>query len=297
MYNEIERNQRMTWIIVIVFILFLMFLGYFYGLVTDVGYYGIVIGLIVAVPTTLIGYYNADKMVLYMAGARPVAKKDNALLYNLVENLAIASGMPTPKVYVIEDTAMNAFATGRDPAHAAVAVTTGLLQVLSKKELEGVLAHEMSHVKNFDTRLSTVVVIFVGMVAIAADLFWRMGGGRKRGSRQGVGILAIIGLVFILLSPLVAKLLQMAMSRNREYLADSDGALLTRYPEGLALALEKISSQDHLVDGTNNAMNHLFIINPLESLDGKKIGSWLGNLFSTHPPTAERIKRLREMII
>lgn len=294
MYKEIERNKRITWLVMIVFVFFMLILGYFYGLLSDIGYLGIILALVFTIPSVLIGYYGSDKAVLFMAGAKLIEKRDNPILYNLVENLSIASGMKTPQIFIIEDPAMNAFATGRDPEHAVVAVTTGLLGSLEKKELEGVIAHEMSHIKNYDTRLGTLVVIFVGLVAVLADFFWRFG-GRRRNSKEGGGILALIGIAFIILSPIVAKLLQLSLSRNREYLADSEGALLTRYPEGLASALEKISGQKYMLQKTNNAMNHLFIISPFESLEGEKRVSWFSNLFSTHPPTDERIKRLRHM--
>ena len=296
MYEEISRNKRVTWLIIIVFILMVLFVGYVYGQLTDYGYFGLVIALFLALPTALIGYYTSDQMVLAMAGASLVEKRDNPRLYNLVENLAIASGLPTPKIYIINDQAMNAFATGRDPNHAVIAVTAGLLNNLSKTELEGVIAHEFSHIKNYDTRLSTIVVIFVGLIAILADIFWRGGfRGRRNSEKSGGGLLALVGIIFIIISPIVAKLMQLALSRNREFLADSDAALLTRYPQGLIGALEKISNQSQMLSRSNNAMNHLYIISPIDSLAGKRQGSWWNNLFSTHPPTAERIRRLENM--
>ncbi|MBU0647992.1 M48 family metallopeptidase [Patescibacteria group bacterium] len=295
MYKEIDRNIYTTWLILIVFFLLIVILGYLYGEVTDIGLFGLLIGLFVAVPSVLIGYYSADSLVLMMAGAKEIQKKDNPMLYNTVENLAITAGMPTPKIYIIEDQAMNAFATGRGPEHAVVAVTSGLLNRLEKIELEGVIAHELSHIKNYDTRLGVMVVIFVGLIAVMADIFWRSGFRRSDSRKRSSTVLMIVGLVFIILSPVIAKLLQLALSRNREFLADADGALLSRYPDGLARALEKISGQANMLKRSNSAMNHLFIINPFESLEGQRIKSWFSNLFATHPPTEERIRRLREM--
>lgn len=297
MYKEIDRNKKITFLILFVFVLFVLAVGYFYSLISDTGWFGLVAGMIVAFPTVWIGYYNSDKMVLFMAGAKYIEKKDNPVLYNTVENLSIAAGLPTPKVYIVEDQAMNAFATGRDPQHAVVAVTTGLLSKLEKRELEGVIAHELSHIKNFDTRLGTIVVIFVGLVVILADWFWHFGSLSRRDSKKdGGGILVILGILFILLSPLVAQIMQLALSRNREYLADADAALLTRFPDGLIGALEKISNQDVLLRRANNAMNHMYIVDPIKSLAGSKKTSWFENLFSTHPPVDERINRLKNMI-
>jgi heat shock protein HtpX len=232
-----------------------------------------------------------------MAGAKEVYRKDNKKLYELVDNLAITAGLSTPKIYVIHDQAMNAFATGRDPRHAVIAFTSGLLDNLSKVEIEGVAAHEMSHIKNFDTRLSTVVIIFVGLIGIMAEWFIRLGwlGGRSKSkSDSGNGIFAIFGLILIILSPVIAQIIQLALSRNREYLADADAALLTRFPEGLIGALEKLSNQNKLLRGQSNMMNHMYITDPVKSLAGSK-SNWLGNLFSTHPPIEERIKRLKNM--
>lgn len=285
----------MTWAILIGFFMLVVLVGYLYGLFSDIGYFGVVLGLLIAAPTVIIGYYTSDKMVLSMAGAKEISRQDNPLLFTTVENLAITAGLPLPKIYIIDDVAMNAFATGRDYNHAVVAVTRGLLEKLDKSELQGVIAHELSHIKNYDTRLSTIVVVFVGMIAIMADWFFRIGGSRNN-RKGGLGILAIFGVVFIILSPLVAKLIQLALSRNREFLADSEGALMTRYPEGLASALEKISGQGQMLKRSNSAMNHLFIADPIKAAHGGKTGGWLAGLFSTHPPAEERIKRLREMI-
>lgn len=297
MYNEINHNKRVSWLIILLFIVLIVLLGYFFGEVSDLGYAGVFMGLLIALPSALIGYYTSDQMVLFMAGAKLVEKKDNPTLYNTVENLAIAAGLPAPKIYLIQDEALNAFATGRDPNHAAVAITTGLLNKLEKVELEGVMAHELSHIKNFDTRLSMIVVVFVGLVSVLADLFWRGGFWRGRSNRKssGGGILLIIGLIFIILSPIAAKILQMSLSRNREYLADADAALITRFPDGLAKALQKITEQEGILLCQNSAMNHLYIVSPLDSLEGRKQKGWFDGWFATHPPIVERIKRLESM--
>jgi heat shock protein HtpX len=226
-----------------------------------------------------------------MSSAKPVDHNSNRELYHLVENLSITAGLPMPKLYIIEDGAPNAFATGRDPEHGVICVTTGLLQKLDKTELEGVLAHELSHIGNRDILLSTVVVILVGFVTLLADWFrhWAFWGGRGRDSEAGTQmrtILIIVAIVFSILAPLAAVLMQLAISRKREFLADASGALLTRYPEGLASALEKISADKEPLEAANRATAHLYISNPFK---GKKIGK----LFMTHPPMEERIKALR----
>jgi len=295
MYNEIDRNKFITSLIIAGFVFFIMLLAFIYGYYYNSGLFGLFLGLIFAVPSSLIGYYYSDQMVLSMAGAKLVEKKDNRELYNVVENLAITAGLPTPKIYIVEDPAMNAFATGRDPEHAVVAVTSGLLKQLSRTELEGVVAHELSHIKNYDTRLSVVVVIFVGLVVIMAQWFMRLGGLFGGGSRKkGGGLFAIFGLLVILFSPLIAQLIQLALSRNREYLADADAALLTRYPQGLIGSLEKLSNQKNLLRNQSSAMNHMYITDPIKSFGNKK--SFWGDLFSTHPPVEDRIKRLKGMI-
>ncbi len=244
-------------------------------------------------------YYYSDKLVIASSGAKPADKKTYRDLYTAVEDMAIASGNPAPKVYVVEDPAPNAFATGRDPKHAAVVATTGLLQILSKSELEGVIGHEMSHVKNYDTRLMGVVAILVGSLVILSDVFTRMmwwGGFRGRDDDRGSnnGIFMLIALVLAILAPIAATLIQFSISRKREFLADADGALLTRYPEGLASALEKIAANPRVVRHASNATAHLYIENPFKADSGKKT-SWLVNLFSTHPPIEERVKILRSM--
>lgn len=253
-----------------------------------------ILAAVLAIPSSLIGYYTGDKIALAANRAQKVAKEEAPELHNTIENLAITAGVPTPHIYVIESPALNAFATGRDPKHASIAVTTGLLTALEKSELEGVLAHELSHVKNYDIRFSTLVAIFIGLIVILSDMVTRSmffgGGFRNRDNRENNNqlgaILAIVSVVLLIISPIIAKIIQLAISRQREYLADSSGALLTRYPEGLARALEKISHGAPL-STASNATAHLFIANPFK-------GKSITNLLSTHPPIEERIKRLRQ---
>ena len=227
------------------------------------------------------------------SGAQPITEADNTYLYHTVENLCITAGLPLPKIYIIPDGAINAFATGRDPQHASVAVTVGAINKLQNEELEGVIAHELSHVKNYDIRLMTIVIVLVGMITIFADIFLRGSffGGRSR-DNNGNPILLVIGLVLIVLSPVIAKLIQLAISRKREYLADASGALLTRYPEGLARALEKIEADPAVLASASSATAHLYIANPF-----KGTGKFFANAFSTHPPVEDRIKKLREMAV
>lgn len=262
-------------------------------------YLGSPIILYVAVAFALImnvgSYWFSDKIVLRMTGAKPVTLEENRELYNIVENLAITAGLPLPKIYVMQDPAPNAFATGRDPDHAVVAVTTGLLGMLEKNELEGVIAHELSHIGNRDMLVMTVAVVLAGFVAILADIMLRsmmFGGGSDRNKSPVFLIIAIVG---IILAPIAAQLIKMAVSRKREYLADASGALLTRYPEGLASALEKISSYGRPMKKTSHATAHLFISDPYAGEGKRNIGSKIGGLFQTHPPVSERIKILRGM--
>lgn len=295
MYEQISANKRNSFFVILIFVLFVLGMGYVFGEATEFGPFGIVVASIVAIAMSFSGYYYSDKIVLTMSHARIADGPEYLHLNSVVEGLAIAAGIPKPKVYVIDDSAPNAFATGRDPEHAAVAVTTGILEKLNREELEGVISHELSHIKNFDIRLMSIVVVLVGIIALLSDWmirsFW-WGGSRRRDSRDnGIGgAIAIIGLVLAILSPIIAKLMQLALSRHREYLADASGAMLSRYPAGLANALRKLADDKEPLEVANKATAHLYIVNPLKEWGGR-----INALFNTHPPIDERIKRLEEM--
>ncbi|MBI4089131.1 MAG: zinc metalloprotease HtpX [Candidatus Levybacteria bacterium] len=296
-YSQISANKTKTWLIVILFVIFITTIVFIYGKASGYGLSYAGIGLIISGIMGFTSYYYSDKMILGMSQAKQIQKSDNPLLFRTVENLCIGAGIPMPKIYIIEDSAPNAFATGRDPKHSVVCATTGILEKLNKVELEGVIAHELSHVRNYDIRLMSIVVILVGLVALLADFFmrslWYGGGRRDRNDRNNTqGIFLLIGIVLAILSPLIATLIQLAVSRKREFLADASGALLTRYPEGLASALEKIAKDKEPLEVANNATAHLYIANPFKN---KISGSWFANLFNTHPPIDERIKILRSM--
>ena len=296
-YSQISANKRKTWLIVVLFILFITTIVFIYGKASGYGLSYVGIGLIFSGIMGFSSYYYSDKMILGMSGAKQIVKNNNPQLFRIVENLCIGAGVPMPKIYIINDSAINAFATGRDPKHSVVCVTTGILDRLNKVELEGVIAHELSHVRNYDIRLMSIVVILVGLVALLADFFmrslWYGGSKRERSDRGNAqGIFLLIGIILAVLSPLIATLIQLAVSRKREFLADASGALLTRYPEGLASALEKISQDKEPLEAANNATAHLYIANPFK---GKISGSWFANLFNTHPPIEERIRILRSM--
>jgi len=253
------------------------------------------LAIIVAAVTSLTGYYHSDKIVLAVTRARPAEKSEFPHYVNSVEGLALAAGIPTPKPYVIDDPAPNAFATGRDPEHGVICVTTGLLAMMDRTELEGVISHEMAHIKNYDIRFMALVTVLVGVIALLADWFWRSGRlmrfrGRGRGGGQAQAVFMLIGIVLAILAPISAALVQAAVSRRREYLADASGAMLTRFPDGLASALEKIARDPHALQSANKATAHLFIANPL-----KDHGGLLNAAFNTHPPIEERVRRLREM--
>lgn len=254
-----------------------------------IGFSLIIVGLI-----NFFSYYFSDRMVLAMVRAKPIVRKDNPELYRTVENLTAGASLPLPRIYLVNDPTPNAFATGRDPKHAAIAVHTGLLERLEKRELEGVLAHELSHIKNYDTRLAAIVAILAGTLAILADWFLRIQfwGGSNRENRQAGAIFMALAIVAAILAPIAAMLIQFAISRKREFLADASGILLTRYPEGLAQALGKIASSTRPSPTAHTATAHLYISNPFGS---QKVGSWLLKLFNTHPPVEERIKILRSM--
>lgn len=294
-YTHRSANITKTWVLMAGFLVVVVAIGAFFS-----SYYqspGILtVAILFAVVMNIAGYWYSDKIALSLAKAQPAAVGEYPELHRIVENLAITAGLPKPAVYIIPDAAPNAFATGRNAEHASIAVTAGLLSMLEKNELEGVIAHELSHIGNRDILLQSVVAVLVGFIAILAHMFTNSlwyGGGRRRDDGEGSGILAIVGIIFVVLSPLVATLIQLAISRRRESLADASGALLTRYPEGLANALRKIESYGAPMKTANNATAHMYISNPF----GPHAFSGLQRLFMTHPPVEERIKALEEMAI
>lgn len=295
-YTHQTENVAKTWIMMSVFLCFVIAVGFVFSQAmqsSSILYGAIIFALIMNVGS----YWYSDKLVLAMSGAKQVEKKDAPELYRIVENLAITAGLPTPRVFIIESQAPNAFATGRDAKHAVVAVTTGILARLDKQELEGVLAHELSHIGNKDMLVSTIAVVLAGFIAMLSDFFMRwtwFGGGRSNNNEDNrlQGILMIVGIVLAILAPIAASLMQLAVSRKRESLADASGALLTRNPGALADALLKISQDPHQLQTANNATAHLYIVNPFK---GRSATKFLTKLFMTHPPIEERVKALREM--
>lgn len=294
MYKQIDANKFKSTLLIAVFLVAVIAFGWFLS-----WYYNspviLLIAVAIAVVQSLSSYYYSDKIALAVSHAIPVQKNDNKDLYRLVENLSITAGIPAPDIYEIDDPAINAFATGRDPKHASIAVTTGALERLTKPELEGVLAHELSHIGNYDIRLSTVVVVLAGVITLAADFFLRSMwfGGRRRDDREGGeagSILMIVGIVLAILAPIAATLIQLAISRKRESLADASGALLTRYPDGLADALEKIKNDNAQMATASKATAHMYLADPF-----KHVGETATTWFSTHPPIDERIAALRKM--
>ncbi|MFZ2831921.1 MAG: M48 family metalloprotease [Minisyncoccia bacterium] len=293
LYTHQDQNVRKTWLLMTTFFVVVIGIAWAFSVIQNNPAI-LYIGVIFSVGMNIWSYWYSDSLVIKMSGAKPASREEYFDLWNAVENLSITAGLPMPALYVIDDPSPNAFATGRDKDHSAVAATTGLLALLNKNELEGVIAHELSHIGNRDTLVGTVVVVLVGFVAIMSEMFMRMsmfGGGRERDGRLGV-ILMIAGIVLAILAPIVAQLIHLAISRKREFLADASGALLTRYPEGLASALEKISAYPVGLKRVSTATAHLYISNPLK--DGKT-ASFMSKLFSTHPPAEERIAILREM--
>lgn len=291
MYSEISNNKLKTWILMLAFIVLAGLVAFIFSL-----YYGepaitpyVLIGMAVY---TLIVYWSSSKMAMAMNGAHQIEKKDNPRLWRTVENLAITNGMPMPKIYLIDDPAPNAFATGRDPNHAIVGATTGLVEMMDDNELEGVMAHELGHVKNYDIRVSMIAFGLVAVIALLADIILRMMwfGGSNRREGGGHPAFLIIGILAAILAPIIATVIQLAISRKREFLADASGALTTRYPQGLASALEKIGQYGSTLRRQHTATAHLFFANPLK---GK--GKSFKKFFSTHPPVEERVKRLRGM--
>ncbi|HNZ83895.1 MAG TPA: M48 family metallopeptidase [Candidatus Pacearchaeota archaeon] len=287
LYTQIDSNNRKTWLLMALFSLVVISVGwaisYYYG---NNAFLFFATGL--AIFQTFFSYWYSDKIIMASFAATPIKKDDNPELYRIVENLAITAGLPMPKVYIINTQQINAFATGRDEKNAAIAVTTGLLEKLEKPEIEGVISHEMAHIGNKDILLQTVIVGLIGVISIIGEMFFRGGFNNDRDNDRNNSPLAIVAIIFIVLSPLIGRLIQFSVSRKREFLADSTGALLTRYPEGLARALEKISEDKVEFKKANTGTEHLFIANPFR---GEKIA----NFFSTHPPIEERIKALRNL--
>ncbi len=299
LYSYAESNIRKTWLYLAGFFVLLIGLGWLFS-----AYYKsptiLWFAVLLSTAMSVASYWFSDSIALSMSGAKPIKKEDNPELYRIVENLAITAGLPTPAVFIINDAQPNAFATGRDPKHAVVAVTTGLLERLERAELEGVIAHEFAHIGNRDVLLATVIVVLVGIVALLSDFFFRItwygGRGRSRDDNRGqLGVLLlVVSIVAAIVAPLAANLIKLAISRKREFLADASGALLTRYPEGLAKALEKISAFSGQLRAANHATAHLYIASPFR---GKESVGWFQKLFTTHPPIAERIAALRGMKI
>ena len=299
LYNHQSKNIRKTWLLMSVFFVVVIAIGWLFSNIYGDSSF-VVVAVVFSLFMNLFSYWFSDKVVLAMSGAQPIKREEDLELYRIVENLCITAGLKMPKIYMINDPSPNAFATGRNQEHAAVAVTSGLRQMLDKNELEGVIAHELSHIGNKDILISTIVVILVGFVALLSDFFLRAQFFRgRRNDREGGGqaqiIMMLAGIILAILAPIAATLIQLAISRKREFLADASGALLTRYPEGLASALEKISNYPVALRRTNKATAHLFIISPLK---GKNGGThWLAKLFMTHPPAGERIRALRDLEI
>jgi heat shock protein HtpX len=297
MYAQIASNKRKSFVLVTFFLVLIFALAAVLAELAGMGRPGLVIALIIAGALSAVSYYGSDNITLAISRARPATKEEFPYFTNVVEGLALAAGVPAPRCYVIDDTAPNAFATGHDPKNAVICVTTGLLQKMDRAELEGVVAHEMSHIKNLDIRLMTLTVVMIGVVALLSDwilrsFLWGGKGRRRVGSdKNGAGaILLVVGLILAVLSPLIAQLIRLAISRKREFLADASGAMLTRYPAGLASALRKLAADTEPLEAANKATAHLYIVNPL--LDHKGL---VNKLFSTHPPIEERIAALEKM--
>lgn len=295
-YSQVDSNKTKSLVIMVLFVVFITGISYLMSYIFGTGPELVGLALIFSGLTSLGSYYFSDRIVLSLSGARPASRERDFHFFTSTENLVMAAGIPMPKLYVIEDQSMNAFATGRDPKHAVVVATRGLLERLDRSEIEGVVAHELAHVKNYDIRLMSIVTVLVGVVTILSDWFMHMsiwGGGDRDDRRSGNAgaIMVVIGVVLALLTPLVATLIQLAISRRREFLADATAAELTRYPEGLARALEKLGSDKTPLRSASKATAHMYIVNPLANLKGA--GAMFAGLFSTHPPIEERVKALR----
>jgi len=299
MYELIAANKRNSWLLAIVMFGVLCALGFVIGGAWGSWQVGLALALIVAIVMAVSSYFSGGAILMGVSGAREIRKQDHPQLFNVVEEMTIAGGLPMPRIFVIDDTAPNAFATGRDPEHSMVAVTTGLLDKMNRSELQGVIAHEMSHIKNYDILFGMMMAVMVGVIALLCDFFLRstFRGMGRRSSRRGKGgaaggIFLLIALVLAILAPFISKLIQLAVSRQREYLADASAVLLTRDTEGLASALQKISSDKEVLEVANRATQHLYIVNPIKPFEDRAKA-----LFSTHPPIQERIRRIRSVVL
>lgn len=303
-FESVESNKRKSWLVIAGFVSFVLFASYFIarGMAAFYGYessglefFGI--GLVISGIMSFASYYWSDQIVLGISGARPADKKRDYMFFTVTENLSMAARIPMPKLYVIDDTALNAFATGRDPQHAAVCATTGLLAQLNRTELEGVVGHELSHVANYDTRLMSVVTILVGLITLLGDWLLRASfysRSSRDENKNSNGIFIVVGLIMAILSPIIAQIIQLAISRRREYLADASSVKLTRQPSGLISALKKLGADKEPLEAANKATAHLYIVNPLNNLSSDARG-WFSGLFNTHPPLLDRIKALETM--
>lgn len=287
--EEVRKNKFKSFFIISVFVIVIMVGVYAVCMYFDLGIFSVVFALAFSIISALVSYYNCDKMVLSLNGARPATHEEDLLVDTILENLCIASGLPKPKLYIITDSAPNAFATGRNPENAVICLTTGLIEKLNKYELEGVIAHELSHIKNYDILLSTVVSVFVGLVVILSDFFSRWSFRRSRDEENSNAIITLIAIVFIILSPIFATLMQLAISRKREYLADASAVEITRNPDGLISALKTISEDTSTLKTANNSTAHLYIVNPFKQKQNKD------NLMSTHPSIENRIEALKNI--
>lgn len=293
-YEQIDSNKRRSWAIIGFFIVFVTAFGYFFSYLYNYDWTFLVFALVVSGVGSWVSYYNSDSIALSLSGAHPALHKTHPQYLNIVDNLARVARIPTPKTYVIDSPAYNAFATGRDPDHAAIAITQGLLDDMNRTEIEGVVAHELSHIRNYDTRLMTIVAILVGSIAMVLNWSWRLswhrGAGNRDNNREGNAIIMLIGVLFIILAPIIAQVIQLTISRRREFYADAAGVMLTRQPSGLIGALKKIAAHEAVtLETANTATAHLYIDDPVTQ---ETHGTWLAKLFSTHPPIAERIKAL-----
>jgi heat shock protein HtpX len=302
-FDQVKANKRRSFLLIAAFVLLVGATVWAVDLLVGYGPIWVIVALVLAGGSAFLAYWKSDAVALAMSHAKPADPVAHARLHNLVEGLCIAGGLPKPRVYVVEDSAPNAFATGRNPNHAAVAVTTGLLDKLDRVELEGVLAHELSHIKNYDILVSTLAVTLVGVIALIADFSFRFlwwGGASHKADRKAGGpgvaaVLAVVGVVLLVITPLIAKLMQAAISRRREQLADMSGVALTRYPPGLMSALEKLKADETVVHSASRATAHLWIEGPVPKRKDEGRLAWLGRLFDTHPPLSDRIEALREL--